>query len=86
MNPNTIIGIPTIAPTTVMVKTSPTTIKTIPRIAPTRRPVRFKIPANNFHKATKGHARQEVDEFILLLSIGGSFRRRWLRWNRFRLT
>ncbi len=70
MKPKTIKGIPTMAPTTVTVKTSPTIIRTIPRIAPTNRPVRFKIPANNFHRATNGQARQEVDEFISLLSIG----------------
>jgi hypothetical protein len=64
MNPKMIKGTPTIAPTTVIVKTRPAIIKTIPKIAPTSRPVSVKIQARSFQRAMKGQVIQVAREFI----------------------
>ena len=62
--PKIINGMPTGAVTTNIVSTIPTIIKATPRIPAINLPVSFRIELSKFHKATKGHARQEVDFFM----------------------
>lgn len=68
-SPNAIKGMPIGAVTTSTVRTMPTIIKASPSTPAINLPVKLRIVLNKVHKATKGHARQEVDFFIRTFSF-----------------
>ena len=57
-------GIPTIAPTTVTVSTTPTIRNTRPRLTATNRLVAATMPATSFQMAQNGHRYQGI--FLLM--------------------